>query len=163
MFWIDAGTYPGNSSGPILNERGKLIGIVSRSNLRTRTVAVPLEYVDNLLKTLVPRRIVSISNDLSFTIHFQFRVTESDNWEKTTVDPEETAVISFSGPHKTVEIRFDHVVNDDAVSYHYQELQTYQRRTRSGFNPSRKYDAREYHFDYNRVTERLELQDSEGN
>lgn len=163
---MDADTYQGNSGGPVLNERGMLIGIISRSNLRTSTVAVPVKYVDDLLKRLAPKQIFSIQNNTTFTIPYQVKWTESDNWEETSIKPGHAMNHWYTESLRTIsegypKIRFDYVANDGVSTYRYYKLETYQRRAGSNFKPSREQDAREYQFDYNYVTEILDLHDSE--
>ena len=163
---INADTYQGNSGGPVLNERGMLIGIVSRSNLRTSTAAIPVKYVDDLLRSFAPRQIFSIQNNTSSTIHYQTKWIESDVWEDTAVKPGTAMNHSFTGssiniPEGYPQIRFGYVANDGVSTYRYYKLETYQRRAGSDFKPSRQQDAREYHFEYNYVTEILDLRDSE--
>lgn len=166
MLSISADTYKGNSGGPVLNERGMLIGIVSRSNLRTNTVAIPCDYVDDLLKTIGHRHIFSIQNDTSFTIKYQTQWDESDPWTETAVKPDTAMNHSYMGSLSEIaegypKIRFDYIANDGVSTYRYYKLETYQRRAGSEFVPSRERDAREYHFEYNYVTETLDLRDSE--
>lgn len=162
---INADTYRGNSGGPVLNERGMLIGIVSRSNLHMKTIAIPIKYVDDILKTFRPKQIFSILNNTGFTVYYQIKWTESDSWEETGVKPgmainhwhDGTSIISEKYP----QIRFDYIANDGVSTYRKYKLETYERRAGSNFKPSRKQDAREYHFEYNYITETLDIRDSE--
>ena len=169
ILFMNADTYQGNSGGPVLNGRGILIGIISRSNLRTRTVAVPVKYVDDLLKRLAPKQIFSIQNKTTFTIPYQIKWTESVDWEEieaTSIKPGHVMNHWYSESLRTIpegypKIRFDYVANDGVSTYRYYKLETYQRRAGSDFKPSRERDAREYHFDYNYETEIVDLHDSE--
>ena len=68
---------------------------------------------------------------------------------------------SIEIPEGYPQIRFDYIANDGVSTYRYYKLETYQRRAGSDFKPSRRQDAREYHFEYNYVTEILDLRDSE--
>ena len=171
ILFMNADTYQGNSGGPVLNASGMLIGIISRSNLRTRTVAVPVKYVDDLLKRLAPKQIFSIENKTTFTVSYQVKWTESDDWEEieaTSIKPGHVANHWYTESLKTIpdgypKIRFDYVANDGVPTYRYYKLETYQRRAGSDFKPSREQDAREYHFGYNYKTEILDLYDSESN
>ena len=163
---INADTYQGNSGGPVLNERGMLIGIVSRSNLRTNTLAIPTKYLNDLLGTFATKQIFSIQNSTSFTVHYQTKWTESSPWKDTAVKRGEAMNHWYTGssieiPEGYPQIRFDYIANDGVSTYRYYKLETYQRRAGSDFKPSRRQDAREYHFEYNYVTEILDLRDSE--
>ena len=160
---INADTYQGNSGGPVLNERGALIGIVSRSNLRTNTLAIPSKYINDLLKTFETIRVFSIKNTASFTIDYQVKWSESDDWKTTTVKPN-TAMNHWSTNERSEGypmIRFDYVANDGEITYRSYRLETYRRRATPDFEPTRTEDAREYHFEYNYATEILDLRDSE--
>lgn len=168
MLRINADTYPGNSGGPVLNGHGKLIGIVSESNLGTSTVAVPLKYVDELLQTLTPKHVVSIFNNTTFTIPFLFRAEESDpDWHSiedwTSLKPGQIGVITFNAfPHDPIpegypRIIFDHVTNDEESTLKVKPLKTYQRRAGSGFKVRSKYDAYEYYFHHDPSEHKLYL------
>ncbi len=165
MLHMNADTYPGNSGGPVLNGRGKLIGIISRSNLGTSTVVVPLKYVDELLKELKPRHTVYIFNDTIFTIPFRFRASENNNWKETSLKPEESATITLSVlPHETIpkgypKIRFDHVTGDGKVTPFEKTLKTFQRLAGSNFKAIPKHDAYGYYFYHDPSENKLYLTD----
>ena len=165
VLYINADTYKGNSGGPVLNSRGMLIGIVSKSNLLMYTVAIPTQYINELLKTLGPRRIFSIQNNTRLTVHYQIKWKESELWKPTSIKPDSVMNHWFGSlediPQGYPKIRFDYIANDQEVTYRNYRLQTYTRRLGSNVTPSRRKDAREYHFEYNFVTEILDLHDSE--
>ena len=163
---INADTYQGNSGGPVLNERGMLIGIVSRSNLRTNTLAIPIKYLNDLLETFGTKQIFSIQNDTFFTIHYEIKWTESHPWKATAVKPGEAmnhwyTESSIEIPEGYPKIRFDYIANDRRHTYRRYKLETYQRRAGADWKPSREQDAREYHFEYDSSKRELDLRDSE--
>ena len=100
MLRVNAGTYGGNSGGPVLNARGLLIGIVTLSNRRTETWAVPTKYVSDLLATLEPRHIFSISNNLGATLTFYLKWEEDDEWEKIVIESGYASIRWVIGPEQ---------------------------------------------------------------
>ena len=164
MLKINAGTYKGNSGGPVLNDQGELIGIATLSNERHTTWAVPTTYIKDLLNTLKPRHVFSISNHTAFTVHYFIKWSADSDWKQTTVKRDQIVTHWNSAiyvPKGYPKIYFDHIANDEKVTPRYYQLNTYVRRIGSGVKPSHTKDAREYHFDYNSRTEILDLYDSE--
>lgn len=165
MLHMNADTYPGNSGGPVLNQRGKLIGIISRSNLGTSTVAVPLKYVDELLKELKPRHAVYIFNDTIYTIHYQIRAHESDDWEQHSIRPKIgiTATVTVNHgmiPEGYPKIRFDHVTDDgNKFTLREKTLKTFRRLAGEDFDPIPRHDAYGYYFYHDPSENKLYLTD----
>ena len=163
MIKINAGTYKGNSGGPVLDDQGMLIGLATLSNERHTTWAVPAKYIKDLLNTLQPRRVFSISNNTTFTVHYSIKWSEGSAWKETTVKRDKI-MTHWSSRKKSNEypkIRFDYIANDGKSTLRYYNLETYVRRLGSGVKPSHAKDAREYHFGYNSRTKILDLYDSE--
>lgn len=163
MLKINAGIYKGNSGGPVLNDQGKLIGIATLSNEKHTTWAVPAIYIKDLLNTLQPRHVFSISNNTTFTVNYYIKWSEGSNWNSTTVKPDR--VMTHWSSNKKVpgypKIAFDYIANDKEFTTREYDLKTYVRSLGSGVKPSHIKDAREYHFGYNSRTEILDLYDSE--
>lgn len=162
MIKINAGIYKGNSGGPVLDDQGRLIGLATSSNERHTTWAVPAKYIKDLLNTLQPRRVFSISNNTTFTVHYSIKWSESGAWKGTTV--KQNQIMTHWSSQKSngyPKIRFDYIANDGKSTLRYYNLKTYVRRLGSGVKPSHAKDAREYHFGYNSRTKILDLYDSE--
>ena len=165
MIKINAGTYRGNSGGPVLNDQGVLIGIATLSNERTETWAVSVEYVKELLNTLQPRHVFSIQNNTRITVYYQTKWFAGSTWSEMAIKPGQVMNHWYSGSLKDIpqgypKIRFDGSA-DDGITLRSYHLQTYTRTLGSGVNPSTMKDAREYHFGYNSRTKILDLYDSE--
>lgn len=164
MFKINAGTYKGNSGGPVLDDSGSLIGIATLSDEQHTTWAVPAKYIKDLLNTLGPRHVFSISNNTTFTVYYFTKWSAGSDWKRTTVKP--GYIMTHWNPVKTVpdgypKIRFDYIANDGKETFRPYNLKTYVRHLGSGVKPDHIKDAREYHFGYNSRTEILDLYDSE--
>ena len=161
---ISAGIYKGNSGGPVLNDQGELIGIATLSNERHTTWAVPAKYIKDLLNTLKPRHVFSISNNTTFTVHYSIKWSAGGDWDQTTLKRDRVMTHWNSVeyvPEGYPKVYFDHIANDEEVTPRYYKLNTYVRRIGSGVKLSHTKDAREYHFGYNSRTEILDLYDSE--
>ena len=161
---IHAGIYKGNSGGPVLDDQGMLIGIATLSNEQHTAWAVPAKYIKDLLNTLQPRRVFSISNNTTFTVHYFVKWSAGSDWNKTTVKRDQIMTHWNSAknvPEGYPKIYFDHIANDEKVTPRYYNLKTYARHLGTGVKPSHIKDAREYHFGYNSRTEILDLYDSE--
>ena len=90
LLHINAGTYGGNSGGPVLNDRGILIGILKSSDRLMHTQAVPTEYIDSLLKTLKPRQAFSIVNNTRFVVTYHIKWAEEAPWSETESTPDQS-------------------------------------------------------------------------
>ena len=163
MIKINAGTYKGNSGGPVLDNQGMLIGIATLSNERHTTWAVPAKYIKDLLNTLQPRHVFSISNNTTFAVHYYIKWSEGSTWSKTTVKRGQVMTHWYSSKKNDgyPKIHFDYIANDEKVTPRFYNVETYVRRLGSGVKPSHIKDAREYHFGYNSRTKILDLYDSE--
>ena len=166
LLQITADAYFGNSGGPVFNKQGILIGIVSRTNLDTmRTWAVTTKSIRDLLDTLKPRHIFSIKNNTFFTVPYQVKWIEDEEWKQTSLKPGEWAThwnhysSKASGYPK---VRYDSSAADEFLPQ-VKILGTYTRYFGADIKDrvSRRQDAREYHFGYNSGSKILTLYDSE--
>ena len=164
MIKIRAGIYQGNSGGPVLDDQGMLIGITTLSNEQHTAWAVPAKHINDLLNTLQPRHVFSISNNTTSTLHYFVKWSASTDWEQTTLKPAQIMIHWYSGknvPDGYPKIFFDYIANDEKMTPRHYDLKTYVRHLGEGVKPSHVKDAREYHFGYNSRTEILDLYDSE--
>lgn len=164
MIKFTAGIYKGTSGGPVLDEQGNLIGIATLSNERHTAWAVPANYIKNLLNTLKPRHVFSITNNTTFSVHYFVKWSALSDWKQTTVKRDQIMTHWYS--EKSVPIGypmiyFDHITNDEKMTPRSYSLKTYVRHLGTGVMPSHTKDAREYHFGYNSRTKILDLYDSE--
>lgn len=168
LLHINAGTYGGNSGGPVLSDQGILIGILKSSDRLMHTQAVPTEYIDALLKTLKPRQVFSISNNTKFIVTYQIQWAEAAPWSPMAVDPDQW--YTHWNPELLTEIsegypkiRFDHIVDgEENVTFKFYNLQTYTRIFGKDVKQriSRE-DARKYHFGMSSKINELDLYNSE--
>ncbi len=164
MIKIHAGIYKGNSGGPVLDDQGRLIGIATLSNEQHTAWAVPATYIKDLLNTLQPRHVFSISNNTTFTAHYFIKWSAGSDWKQTTVKRDQIMTHWNSAknvPDGYPKVYFDHIANDEKMTPRHYDLKTYVRHLGTGVTPSHIKDAREYHFGYNSRTEILDLYDSE--
>ena len=150
--------------GPVLNDQGTLIGIATLSNERHTTWAIPAKYIKDLLNTLQPRHVFSISNNTTFTVHYRIKWSRDHPWKETTVKSSHIMTHWYSAKHISQgfpKISFDYIANDGKSTPRSYNLQTYIRHLGSGVKPDHTKDAREYQFGYNSRTEILDLYDSE--
>lgn len=98
---INAGTYGGNSGGPVLNNQGILIGIISSSDRLMNTYAIPSEYIKDLYKTLQLFSMFSIENGTSLTVHYQIQWIEDGEWKEYAVEPDQIRTHWISLPQQS--------------------------------------------------------------
>ena len=160
---INADVYGGNSGGPVLNGQGQLLGIITLSDRRTKTWAVPARHVKDLLDTIGPKHTFRIINDAGFTIPYQIKWSNNDNWEQQSLN--HGAGIYYWWNGETVhwgypKIRFDEIVNDGKFTGRVKSLNTFLRYFSNNYgshvSPD---DAYTYTFSYNRWMRRLTLSD----
>ena len=168
LLHINAGTYGGNSGGPVLSDQGILIGILKSSDRLMRTQAVPAEYIDALLKTLKPRQVFSISNNTKFIIKYQIQWAEGLPWSRqTAVDPDQW--YTHWNPESLTEIsegypkiRFGYVIGGGKGPPKYYNLQTYTQLFGKDVKQriSRE-DSHKYHFGLGSKNNEIDLYKSE--
>lgn len=137
----------GNSGGPLVNNRGELVGVVaatSRSNPMIAT-AIDVTSVHALLKTLRWYAVVAISNPTSVTVPFQFRWRPSDPWKTYFLKPGHVYWFTTTrviGETPKPDIRFDNSY-DDGFQEKVYRLRYY--AVLRGYKPSHT-DGRKYVF-----------------
>ncbi|MDE0423622.1 MAG: trypsin-like peptidase domain-containing protein [Candidatus Poribacteria bacterium] len=158
---IDADIFGGNSGGPVLNEQGKLIGIVARSDERTTASAVPVRYVKVLLDTVGPKHTFRIINDAGLTVPYQIKWSSNHNWEQQSLNQGASLYYWWNG--ETVasgypKIRFDEIVNDGRFTERIYRLDTFLRYFGNNYkNHVSVDDAYTYTFSYNQWTRKINL------
>lgn len=160
--YINADIFGGNSGGPVLNEQGKLIGIVALSNRRTKAWAVPARYVKALLDTIGPKHTFSIRNPAPFTVHYQIKWSNNHDWETQSIDSDSDPYYHWwtreEVPVGYPLIRFDSVVDDNRFTERVIKLDTYLRYFGLNYrNNLIAADAFRYRFNYNRQERSLNL------
>lgn len=168
MIKFNAPVYEGNSGGPVVNGQGMLIGIATLSNKRhTTTWAAPASKIKDLLNSLQPRRVFSISNNVTGSvIVYYIRWSANDQLKEYTLKGGDIKTHWYTGkivPHGYPQIYFDYIANDDQETLRSYHLKTYIRHFGSGVQPNPEMDARAYQFVYDPLTEKLELYDLSGN
>ena len=166
---IKADIFGGNSGGPVLNNRGELIGIVKSSDRLMNTFAIPTKYIVELLNRLELRHIFSVKNYTLLTVPYQIMWTEGGTWvQQEPLAPGAGLIHWYTGPSEDITtdypiVRFDYFAGDRVTTFKSISVETYSRffgpdiRERVG----REMDARAYHFGYNSRTQELTLYDSE--
>ena len=160
---INADIFGGNSGGPLLNQGGRMIGIIAFSDRRMEAYAVPLEYIDKLKETLEEISVFSITNHTGYTVSYQIKWTEASKWKRYSLDPDRYLPHPYPSraiPEDYPKIRFDHIAGDKEVSYKSYHLETNAIILGSGGKPN-YYDTRKYHFKYDSQRKKFDLRDSE--
>jgi S1-C subfamily serine protease len=96
--------WAGNSGGPVTNEDGKLVGILSRGSTAMRT-AIGLSEVRRLLDEVRLRQVFSVANPTDFKISYEVRLDSDGEWTSYTLEPGERQAWWPQGA-ENIEIRF---------------------------------------------------------
>ena len=155
----------GNSGGPVLNDQGMLIGILTAATDETLAVATPARNVKALLDTVpvnlvalpaprtYPKRVFKIRNNTGVPVPYQIRWSNSHDWQPYFL---ETGFISThwsngqNVPSSYPRIRFDYIADDQLVTYRSHTLETAQFHENNDNAPT-------YFFQYNQRENRLDL------
>ena len=162
MIKFNAPSYKGHSGSPVVNDQGMLIGIATLSNEKHTTWAVPASKIKDLLNSLQPRHVFSISNYIEGATIISYYITWHANSDpkEYTIGEKDTIIHWYEGksvPHGYPKIHFDYIANDDQETLRTYKLKTYIRNLGSGVKPSHELDAREYWFVYDPETKILGL------
>ena len=163
---FNAPIYKGHSGSPVVNDQGMLIGIVTLSNEKHTTWAVPASKIKDLLDSLQIRHVFSISNNVGSGIHYYVRWSANAKMKKYTLKGGHIKTHWYTGmivPDGYPEISFDYIANDGQETLRSYQLKTYIRYLGSGVQPSHEMDARAHQFVYDPLTEKLDLYDISGN
>jgi hypothetical protein len=96
----------GNSGGPVANEAGELVGVISGGRTAT-AYAVHCGEIRGLLDTVVPREVFTIYNRTDGVVHFAVRTGSGAAWVNHTLEPGGGRIWHVAGATR-VEIDFDH-------------------------------------------------------
>ena len=162
---INADIYGGNSGGPVLNNGGRLIGIISLSDRLMNAYAIPLEYIDELMKKPMSEiQVFSITNHTALTVSYLIKWTENLEWKQYSLQQKKINIHWYPKPLTAIpegypQILFDHIVdNNEEVSPKHYKLETNTTTLGSGVKPSHNKDARKYQFKYYSETKEIKLQ-----
>ena len=151
---VESTIFPGNSGGPVLDNEGRLVGIIVKSQQHMKAEAVPAERLVEMIKGMEIARITSFANRAGFLIHYRFRCGgDEDQWEASSVRPGQVGVHwCYQGrldfPVKPA-IRYDRLTDDDKVTNQEWPVEAYLRPVLpedAHKTISYRHDAREYHF-----------------
>lgn len=84
--FLEARSWKGNSGGPVLNKKGELIGLIKSTDDVTKTWAVPLEPIVDLVKDLKEWDIISIVNETESDVVYEVNWLEGETWERNTLE-----------------------------------------------------------------------------
>ena len=87
--FLEARSWKGNSGGPLLNKNGELIGLIKSGDDVTKSWAVPLEPIIDLVKNLKEWDVISIVNETESDIAYEVQWVEGETWEQITLEPEQ--------------------------------------------------------------------------
>lgn len=84
--FLEARSWKGNSGGPLVNKNGELIGLIKSTDDVTKTWAVPLEPIVDLVKDLKEWSIISIVNETESDVVYEVNWLEGETWEQNTLE-----------------------------------------------------------------------------
>ena len=161
---IEGDAHAGNSGGPILNGQGTLIGLFVGGSDETVSLGAPTRNIKALLNRVAanlapisaptyPKRVFRIRNTTGVIIPYEIRWSNSNDWQSKSLET------GFIVPHRSVgqnipsgypKIRFDHIADDNRVTYRQYTLETAQFQENKDHAPT-------YFFRYNHRGDRLNL------
>ena len=162
---MEADAEGGNSGGPVLNDQGTFIGILTAGTDETRAAAAPAKNVRALLNRVpanllpipaqrtYPQQVFKISNRTGVTIPYEIKWASNGNWESFSLRTGFIRVHWSTGQQILSgypRIRFDHIAGDQEVTYRTYSLETVEFSGNNDHAPI-------YHFQYNRLGNMLDL------
>ena len=161
---MEGDTHGGNSGGPVLNGQGTLIGLLVGGTDETVSLASPTRNIKALLNTVAvdlspirkptyPKRTFKIRNQTGVTVPYQIQWSNSNSWQQQSLRTGFIRTHSSGGqniPQGYPKIRFDHIANDQAVTYRYYHLASVEFRHNNEHAPT-------YFFQFNEWGDGLDL------
>ena len=181
---IETNVYRGNSGGPVLDDKGHVIGVMRRYPYPEEEVfspdshmaafAIPIFRVQGLFDDLLSRmeevqqivEVVSFGNRTHFPINYEFRCSDKDRWKHDTVDRGMRNVhwcyhrsLKVMGLELSPSVKFDYDAREKE-EYRVQKLESdWQFTVLELFEDEVDADdSREYSFFYDPQTESLYLE-----
>ena len=165
-FVIEATVFKGNSGGPVLDDEGRVIGVITSSDFRMTASAIPVARANSMFADLLLRteqgqqiiEVVSIENRTNLRIPYKFSCGDKYTERLMDLGIDKTAVhfcwkeiISGLGIEISPSVSFDYTLDDDKAVIDKKRLDSnWQFAISESFESDIDYrnDSRKYYFDY---------------
>jgi len=155
---MTSSTFGGNSGGPVLNDAGAVVGVLSRGGGEggKSAVAVHRSELTALLATMKPHAVFSIENPTRVALNYQVKWDDGE-WKSYTENAGGYSRTFWNTKSGTVPyLRYD-CSNDPGVQEKLYKINTFGVYLGKNVSPKLKDHAKEYHFQFDKTGKTIEV------
>lgn len=144
-----SGVFRGNSGGPVLNQRGQVVGLNSCAGGQGGMIAIAVHWreIDDLLDSVQPHYVFGIDNPTWSQLYYQIRWGDG-KWEQIVIKGKSKYVHWWRGSNPPrPQIRFD-CSTENGFQEKIYDLDCYRSYLGRNVTPNFDRDAREYYFQW---------------
>jgi V8-like Glu-specific endopeptidase len=134
----------GNSGGPVANEDGDLVGVITGGG-EAINYGIAAREITRLLETVTRNHVFSITNNTGVTVYYSTKWQGQSDWRSFSLEPG-CSRTHWWNKATTATIRFRPTKPNGSVESREYEVDTYGMWLGRGAKPDLKKDAKEYGF-----------------